>query len=426
MEPAFRSVVAGERAVTPAPHRGERILLALLACLLLAGCAASPPRLQPSGLNNVFNFADDVPFAAYVRQTREMMLRARVDIDENNRETILKANMPFELRPEEGENIRDGKGRYRRGALLVHGLSDSPYLLQPLARHLQKRGFLVRTILLPGHGTVPGDLLEVRWEDWRRAVDYGIRGMRAEVGELYLGGFSTGGALSVLAALNHGEISGLILLSPALAVKDRRAALAGLARGFRNWVGNVQDDVDYAKYETFAVNAAYQIYLLTREIDGFLAAGRRIEVPVFAVLSEEDITIDAGRAREVLGLYAPSPKNLLLVYARNADAGGKANSGNIQYEQSRLPERRILDFSHVALPVPCDDPHYGSAGGYRSCLHYSQDREKRAICRHGDAVWQGEISEENLRAHTVRRLTCNPKYDVLLALLDRFLRNAGR
>ena len=424
MKITFRLAI--HRALASTRHRGMMILLMLGAGTILAGCATPAPRLQPSGFNTSFAAAQDTPFTAYVRQTREMMLKARVDIHDGNRETVLKANLPFERRPDPGKFPRDDQGRYRRGILLVHGLSDSPYLLQPLARHLQERGFLVRAILLPGHGTVPGDLLDVRREEWQKAVSYGVRGMKAEVSELYLGGFSTGAALSVLASLKDREIRGLILLSPALGVKDRRAALAGMLRGVKDWVGNIQDDVDYAKYETFAVNAAYQVYLLTREIDALFEEGKRIEIPVFAALSEEDITIDARRAREVFRLYAPSPQNVLVIYARNAENRDKLSSRRIYYESSHLPDRQILDFSHVALPVPCDDPHYGRRGGYRSCLHYDRDREKRRICHSDEAVWQGEISEENLRSYTIRRLTCNPQYDRMMALLDEFLGRLGQ
>jgi len=425
MKRAISLTVLGDQGLAAAWRRRRIILTLVTACLFLAGCAASSPRLQPSGLNTVFAFTEGTSFAAYVQQTREMMIRARVDIDDSNRETILRANLPFELRPE-GQSSREINGKYRRGILLVHGLSDSPYLLQPLARHFQRRGFLVRTILLPGHGTVPGDLLEVRWEDWRKAVAWGIRGMKADVAELYLGGFSTGAALSVLAGMDDRDIRGLILISPALGVKDQRIALTGVLREFRDWVGDVQDDVDYAKYETFAVNAAYQIYLLTREIDARFAAGKRLDLPVFAVLSAEDVTIDAGRARELLQLYASSPANLLLMYTGKGEKPDRLPPGRIHYETSHLPERRILDFSHVSLPMPCDDPHYGTRGGYRSCLHYLRDREKWTACRHDDSVWQGEVSKENLDSRTVRRLTCNPKYEGMLELLDRFLRSAAR
>jgi len=351
------------------------------------------------------------------------MIKARVDIHDDNREAVLKANMPFELRPDEGIFPRGKDGKYRKGILLMHGLSDSPYLLQPLARHFQKQGFFVRALLLPGHGTVPGDLLGISYQDWVRAVQYGVRSMKGEVTDLFLGGFSTGAALSVLESLKNKEIKGLVLISPALAVKDSKVALAGMLSGFKDWVGDIEDDVDYAKYETFAVNAAYQIYLLTREIDALLGQGRRIEAPVFAALSREDMTIDPEQALLVLGKYASSPRNALLVYEKNPQGKGRPFGGKIYHENSFIADKKVLDFSHVALPIPCDDRHYGNQGGYKSCLHYRNDQEKRRTCLLDDSIWRGEISGDNLQAFTVRRLTCNPKYDGMIERIDQFIRS---
>ena len=239
------------------------------------------------------------------------------------------------------------------------------------------------------------------------------------------GGFSTGAALGVLSVLSGEDIKGLILISPALAAERPACGVNRSARGLGlGW--EVRDDVDYAKYETFAVNAAYQIYLLTGEIDRLLDAGKRIEIPVFAVLSAEDVTIDAGRAREVFRRYTSSEHNVVIMYARDPQPAICAGSGNIYCEGSYLPELRIRDFSHVALPMPCDDPHYGLRGGYKSCLHYGADQGKRGICRNEDTVWQGEISDDNLQAFTLRRLTCNPKFAGMRERLDQFLSSVAR
>ncbi|MCX5828525.1 MAG: alpha/beta hydrolase [Deltaproteobacteria bacterium] len=402
-------------------------LLLLGSVMVITGCATPSPRLQPSGLNSTFAVAENSTFATYLQKTREMMIKARVDIHDDNWEVVLKANMPFELRPDEGSFPKGKDGKYRKGILLIHGLSDSPYLLQPLARHLQKQGFFVRTILLPGHGTVPGDLLNIRYQEWIRAAQYGIRGMKGEVTDLFLGGFSTGAALSVLESMKDKEIKGLILISPALAVKDKRIALAGMLSGVKDWVGDIQDDVDYAKYETFAVNAAYQIYLLTQEIDALFEHGRRIEAPVFAALSREDITIDPERALFVLEKYASSPRNVLVVYGKNPQRMEEGLfGGKIYNENSFFADKKVLDFSHVALPIPCDDRHYGDQGGYKSCLHYRNDQGKRRTCLMDDSIWRGEISGDNLQAFTVRRLTCNPKYDGMIEKLDQFLKSVDQ
>lgn len=70
-------------------------------------------------------------------------------------------NAPQEWRPQTPHG---------KGILFVHGLGDSPWSFHNLGHHLAKQGFLVRSLLLPGHGTHPKDMLEVRLEDWCQVV----------------------------------------------------------------------------------------------------------------------------------------------------------------------------------------------------------------------------------------------------------------
>jgi hypothetical protein len=46
-------------------------------------------------------------------------------------------------------------------ALLMHGLTDSPYSMKALAESLHTRGFEVTVLRLPGHGTLPSMMTEM-------------------------------------------------------------------------------------------------------------------------------------------------------------------------------------------------------------------------------------------------------------------------
>ena len=74
-------------------------------------------------------------------------------------------NRSFELVPAE----------IRGAALLVHGLSDSPYSMRALADTLYAQGYYVLALRLPGHGTVPAGLADVSWRDWYAAVELAAR-----------------------------------------------------------------------------------------------------------------------------------------------------------------------------------------------------------------------------------------------------------
>ncbi|MDQ5987727.1 MAG: hypothetical protein CSYNP_03472 [Syntrophus sp. SKADARSKE-3] len=401
-----------------------QLIILLLLSSLFTGCVSLSPRLQESGLNSGFGFNTEKSFDIYVQENRDLIEKARVDLNEINRESVIKANAPFELRPDTTLFPKTRQGKYQKGVLLIHGLSDSPYMMQPIARHLQARGFLVRAILLPGHGTVPGDLLSVTYGEWINAMTYGLKTLKADAGQVYMGGFSTGGALCVFQALQDREIKGLFLFSPALGLKDKRAALAGILGVFSEWVGSPRDDTDYAKYESFATNAAGQIYGLTQELANRLGDRKLLEAPVFAAFSEDDETVDAARTLEVMGKNGASKKNRLIVYTKKPRPDQEGPNGTVVYDGSYIPEEHILDFSHIAITIPPDDPHYGRNGGYKCCLHYMTEPEKRRLCLLGGAtLWQGENSSANLQAATMRRLSYNPLFPRLLGQLDGFLKD---
>ena len=73
--------------------------------------------------------------------------------------------------PENGNRTYDLPVEQPRAAvLMIHGLSDSPYVLRALGERLHQRGCWVVGLRLPGHGTAPSALKTVRWEDWAAAV----------------------------------------------------------------------------------------------------------------------------------------------------------------------------------------------------------------------------------------------------------------
>ena len=194
------------------------VLIAIFLLLSQAHAESLPleARHQPSGLNTLFN-GDQLAFAEYVEHSRAMIAKTHVGVNGPESKRIIDGNAPFELKPPASCPAGNQKA-YRRGVLLTHGLTDSPYFMRGLAAFFQENCFRVMAILLPGHGTRPGDLLDVSWQEWAKAEAYGTDQLAAEVDEVYLAGFSTGGALSVYQSLRDKRVRGLFLFSPALKV----------------------------------------------------------------------------------------------------------------------------------------------------------------------------------------------------------------
>jgi alpha-beta hydrolase superfamily lysophospholipase len=167
------------------------------------------------------------------------------------------------------------------GAVLLHGLSDSPYSLRALGQQLHDRQFDVIGLRLPGHGTAPAGLKNVSWHDFVAAVRLAVTSMRARIGPdrpLYLVGYSNGAALAVdysLAVLEGEDMppaNGLVLLSPAIQAPAIAAYAVWQARFSRlsgldklGWT-DIQPEFDPYKYNSFTVNAGDQIYQLTKNI----------------------------------------------------------------------------------------------------------------------------------------------------------------
>ena len=374
-----------------------------------------------TGVNSSFRY-EGMSFAAYVKHNRNLILKYRTDITPENQARILAANSPFELQPGPAcpENA-DGKPK--RAILLIHGLSDSPFTMRDLAGHFQKRCFLVRAILLPGHGTVPGDLLSVTFEAWIEAARFGIRGLAGEVERVYMAGFSTGGTLAVYAALEGERIDGLLLFAPAISLQTNLGFMANWhkpiswAKEGLKWVGKA-DDLDYAKYESFTMNAADQIHLLTKELGVLRRIKPKLAMPVFMAASLDDATVDT-KAAYTFVLAQPNPRNRVLLYGNVKPA--VASDPRVTHIGSANGLMNVRELSHLSITLSPGNSHYGIEGDYANCLHYFADQAKYRRCKTGGGLPWGELTGEHKKAGLFRRLTFNPFFKDLTTRIDRFL-----
>src|ERR1700692_1522372 len=181
-------------------------------------------------------------------------------------------NRSFVLEPE---------GKPVGAVVLLHGLTDSPYSQRHIARFYRDQGFVAIVPRLPGHGTVPAALTDVEWEDWMAATRLaggGARRLPGPSAPLHLVGFSNGGALALMYALDSiGDESlsrpnRLVLISPMVGITRfaRFAGLAGLpailpAFAKAAWLGIVPE-LNPFKYNSFPVTGARQSYRLTQVV----------------------------------------------------------------------------------------------------------------------------------------------------------------
>ena len=392
-----------------------------------AGSAEGIPlaeRHQPSGINSRFEFSGKT-FTDYILKTKDVIRAARLDLRPRGREAVVDGNSPFELKPG-AECPRGRTHRYRRGVLMTHGLTDSPYFMRALGEVFQKQCFRVMAILLPGHGTRPGDLLEVTWQEWAKATAFGVNALADEADEPYLLGYSTGGALSVYQSLRDDRVRGLFLFAPAIRISPL-GIMANWHEAYSwfapkaKWI-DIMHDVDPYKYESFPANAADQVHLLTQQVQRDLLKLKRFMLPVFIVASEDDGSVITDATIEFFK-DAIHPLNELVLYSTKNDfqAPGVTRE-KVTLVKSSFPDLRILSSAHTALVLPENDPHYGINGDYANCLHYfRKGLDKYRRCKDKKEDYLGEITDENLKKGVIRRLMYNPSFGRLASSLGEFI-----
>jgi esterase/lipase len=401
----------------------------MVLALALAACATSGelgPRHEPSGRTIPMAWAE---FAVYVAAAEVAIAEANEAIGRPLATDVIEDRAPFELAPRRGRCPRGPDGRHAKAALLLHDLGGTPYEMRDLGRALADDCYLVRAVLLPGHGTVPGDLLDVDYHEWVEATRSGVASFAGEAEQVVLVGFGLGATLALHHALSAAPrsdraLGGLILLAPALATEaplgwQRAPGMHGQFGPEARWA-RLLLDYDPMRYESLPRNAEVQRARLLEEV---MAREAPLEAPVFLAISAEDAEVDAGAARDwFCGLNGPRR----LIWYTSAPAPSPNCRFVTERQSAAMPD--ILDLSHIALPIAPDNPRYGANGPYPDCSHYYWENSPNwLICvdatktSANSALRYGEITEANLQRRIIRRLTYNPDFRGMTDAMLTFL-----
>lgn len=307
--------------------------------------------------------------------------------------------------------------------VLLHGLTDSPYSLRHVARRYVQLGYVAVAVRLPGHGTVPAGLSKVHWEQWMAATHLAVREARRlspAPAPLHVIGFSNGGALAMKYALDALDDKALprpdriVLFSPMVGVTSmaRFAGVFGWPAFFpafdkAAWLGIVPEFNPF-KYNSFPVNGARQSSLVARRLQAQIAShaadGRLAELaPVLTFQSVVDFTVSTRAIVDALYANLPANGSELVLFDLNRSArfgpllrrstdtlvarllpdAPRSFSATVVTNASHHSEevvartvqagqtqetvhalglvypREVFSLSHLALPLPLDDPLYG-------------------------------------------------------------------
>lgn len=358
-------------------------------------------------------------------------------------------------------------------AVLLHGLTDSPYSMLSTAETLVGAGYNVVVPRMPGHGFAVGGLLQARWEDWTAAVRIAVRHamtLRGSDRSLLLVGYSNGGLMAVDYALQCDEYQdlpcpdGLVLLSPAIAITSLAAA--------SNWHSAVSwlpyfeklkwlsilPEVDPFKFTSFPKRASWEIYKISRRTHRQLRVPSEAAKlpPILTFQSVVDNTVsasaivtnlydkldakgselvvyDVNRSSTILHLMKQQPVDLEKFFVaaaplkfgvtilRNRNRHGREINtltlpagetiAVVDRTQLKWPAG-IFSLSHIAVPFRADDPVYGDG---------SVGNEDNGRIVFGTLAPRGELGVLRLNPDYFLRARYNPFYEFQASYLIEWL-----
>ncbi|HNS52507.1 MAG TPA: alpha/beta fold hydrolase [Anaerolineae bacterium] len=204
------------------------------------------------------------------------------------------------------------------GALLIHGFTGAVAETRPMGEYLAARGLSVRCPLLPGHGTSAEDLTRIGWRAWAAAVEAALHELQGRCEAVFVGGLSLGSLLALWLGACHAEISGLVLMAPAVQVQNRLMPLSVVLRHVLKYrPGEPEGDTDLCDaaarqrvwcYDRTPLWGAAEVYLLQRRVRKALPTIRQ---PILLFQGRRDATLKPTAAQAVYDGVASRDKTLV-------------------------------------------------------------------------------------------------------------------
>ncbi|MFT6639618.1 MAG: esterase/lipase [Gammaproteobacteria bacterium] len=350
--------------------------------------------------------APQANFSSHIIEVKNYLLATQMS---QRKPEDVRFNLPFEL-------PASTSAPYRGRFLLFHGLNDSPYVFTDVAAELSVRGFDVRAILLPGHGNSPEAQLSMSYTKWISAAREQLQYWDdQDSSPLYLGGFSLGGVLATALAIEHGNVEGLLLFSPAYkSSMNHLLRWSSLYAKFKPWMfGGMIIEDNPTKYNSIPINGAAQYYETTQYLKRRWKR-KPLEMPVLVVASRDDSVLDIDFLINVFDRKFKSIKKRLLVYD---NAPGLTDSAFMQFRSSAYPTLRVLNQSHQSVLMSSQNPLFGENGSVLVCN--GNDWPTFSACLYSkEDHWFGAQHTPSPDGIPVARSTYNPDFDTVFSVFD--------
>ena len=202
---------------------------------------------------------------------------------------------------------------YKEGSqeacLLIHGFTGSPAHMRYLGQSLNDKGYTVKGLLLPGHGTSLKQMEKTNSRDWWTKVESEYQELREKYDRVYVLGLSMGGILSLLLAQEY-DVDKVVPIAAPIKLQDKLAYLTPILKyfkRFRRWPEESIDDYDIG-YSGMPVKTVPELLKLMKKAKSNLA---KVECPTLIVQSYQDQTVKPVSAEIIHKNITSSDKEIL-------------------------------------------------------------------------------------------------------------------
>lgn len=205
------------------------------------------------------------------------------------------------------------EGTSERAVLLLHGYTGAPSEMRLLGEYLNSKGFTVKCVRLPGHGTTPEDLNETTTDDWYAEAERACCELLSSYSKVMVAGLSMGGLLTIRIAAQLPIDRAAILAAP-IFLQDKRVPLFPILKYFikylpkqkRNYHEAAKYNVAYDKMPTKPIGSILQMIKTAKSV--YLP---KIEVPCLIMQSKIEHTVAPRSAQYIYDNIKSKVKQLV-------------------------------------------------------------------------------------------------------------------
>lgn len=193
------------------------------------------------------------------------------------------------------------------GVLMCHGFLGTPQSMRDLGQAIADKGYTVACPRLPGHGTHFKDLERFSSSDWFARIERAYVELKESCSTIFVIGQSMGGTLTLDLASRCNDITGILLLNPAIDIPAFETYREGAASGY---VDEDKPDIKKADAVEITYNEApvKAYHELLRYMDSVEPKLAEIHCPVVAFQSLEDHVVPPSNTDYILSTVQSETK----------------------------------------------------------------------------------------------------------------------